>query len=217
MDTLKKTFGIGVLVCLFLLPNNVMGQKRQTTKNRTVKTERSRTNDHVNTTHRRHDNKYRTQPIRRNPHYRYPYHRRVVRTLPVNHIRLTFRGLSYFYYSGIYYTLYGNEYIVVMPPRGFRITVLPVGYTRLVVGPSIYFYHSGVYYIESSTTSSDTDGKYEVTQPPVGVVLNDIPDDSKEVIIDGKTLYEYNDILYKKHKTQEGNITYEVVYSKSDN
>lgn len=217
MNTLQNTLGISLLLCLFLFPNEIMGQKRSTTKNRSVKTERTHTNDRVSSNHNRHNDRYRTQPIRRSPHYRYPRYRRVIRTLPIHHVRLVYGGLSYYYYSGIYYTLYGDQYIVVMPPRGFRITVLPVGYTRIVIGPSVYFYHSGIYYIESTISSTENEGNYEVSQPPVGVVLNEIHKDSEEIIIDGKVLYQYNNVFYKKNITIEGNTTYEVVYSISNN
>jgi hypothetical protein len=215
MKTIKNTLGISLVVISFLFSGEIQGQNRNKSGNRSVKTERSVSNDNrVGNNHHRND-RYRTKPIHRNPTYRYPRHRRVVRTLPMHHIRLTHRGLPYFYYSGIYYTLYGNEYIVVMPPRGFRITVLPVGHLRIVVGPSVYFYHSGVYYTETITTSSiESEGKYEVTQPPVGVVLSEISSDSEEVIIDGKVFYDYNGVLYKKGTNIEGKTTYEVVYSK---
>ena len=124
------------------------------------------------------------------------------------------RGLPYFYYSGIYYTLVGDEYMVVIPPRGIRIAVLPVGYVRIVLGTSMYFYHSGIYYTETTTTT-EGEGKYEITQPPVGTVVNDIALDAEEVVIDGSVFYEHNDILYKKGTDMDGNVIYEVVYCKS--
>ena len=154
--------------------------------------------------------RYRTQPIYRNPHYRYPRHYRVVSTLPVHHVRVVYRGLPYFYYAGVYYTTHSNGYVMVMPPVGFRITVLPVGYTRIVVGPSVVFYHSGVYYKEISTTASEGE-KYEITKPPVGTVIREIHEEAEQVIIDGKVFYEYNDILYKKISTYDGNTAFEVV------
>lgn len=221
MKSIKKILGIGFLLLAFLNSGQVDAQKRSNSGNRNVKTERTRSNDHgtdrIGANHHGHNNRYRTQPIRRSPHYRYPHHRRVVITLPRHHVRLVYGGLPYFYYSGIYYTQYGSEYIVVMPPRGFRITVLPIGHVRIVVGPSVYFYHSGVYYTETTTTSTTNEGKYEVTQPPVGVILNDIDKDAVEVVIDGNLLYEYNSVLYKMKTDLEGNTTYEVVYSKSSN
>ena len=216
MEILKKTIGISLLLISFLVSNSIQGQKRNNNSKRSVKTERSMSNNRVKSDNHRHNDRYRTQPIRRSSHYRYPHHRRVVVTLPRHHVRLVYRGLPYFYYSGIYYTQYGSEYIVVMPPRGFRITVLPIGHVRIVVGSSVYFYHSGVYYTETITTSTDNEGKYEVTQPPVGVILNDIDKGAEEVVIDGKLLYEFNNVLYKKKADVDGNISYEVVYNKSE-
>jgi len=212
MKTLKHTLGISLLVISFLLSNEVNGQKRNNKSNKGTKTERINTKNRVTTPH---DKRYRTQPVTRNPHYIYPRHRRVVRTLPRHHVRIVYRGLPYFYYSGIYYTQYGDEYIVVMPPLGFRITVLPVGYTRIVVGPSIYFYHSGIYYLESKTPedNNEDDGKYEVVKPPIGTIVSEIHEDSEEVVVDGKTYYEYNDILYKKIIDTDNKVTYEVVYN----
>lgn len=208
MRTLKRALGITFLIISFLSTNQTYGQKRNNSFKKTAKTERleNRVNYH---------NRYRTQPIYRNPAYRYPFHRRVIRTLPKHHVRITFRGLPYFYHSGVYYTIYGNEYIVVLPPRGFRITVLPIGHTRLVIGTSVYFYHSGIYYTTSTTTSTESEKSYEVTQPPIGIILNDIPSEAKMVIIDGNTYYEFNDILYKKGIDLNGKNTYEVVYCKS--
>ncbi len=216
MKTLNQTLGISLIIISLLFTHETFGQKRSKTPNRTVKTERNYKTDRVNSDHNRYHDRYRTQPVRRHPHYRYPRHRRVITTLPRHHVRVVYRGLPYFYYSGIYYTSYGNDYIVVLPPRGFRISVLPVGHVRIVVGPTVYFYHSGIYYVESSTSSSEVEGNYEVTRPPVGVVVETIHEDSKEVNIDGKTLYEYNDTFYKKLVDLEGNTSYEVVYSKSE-
>lgn len=215
MKNIKQILGISIVLMVFLFSGQVYGQKRGH-NNRSVKTERTVKSNRVGTTHR-----YRTQPIRRNPHYRYPRHYRVVRTLPRHHVRIVYRGLPYFYYSGVYYTLYGDQYIVVMPPVGFRIGVLPVGYVRIVVGPSVYFYHSGVYYTETVVENSEqyegTEEKYQVTLPPVGVEISELPKDSEEIIIDGKVLYEYNDVFYKRIENEGGTIIYKVVYSKTDN
>ncbi|TXG39234.1 DUF6515 family protein [Seonamhaeicola maritimus] len=214
MKTLRSILGLSLLLVFFLTFGEVHGQKRSNKIG--VKTERKMGGNSVGKAYRA-DDRFRTQPIRRNPNYRYPHHRRVVRTLPRYHVRLVHRGLPYFYYSGIYYTLYGDEYMVVMPPRGFRISVLPVGHVRIVVGHSVFYYHSGVYYSETVSTSSDNNEKYEVTQPPVGVILCEIHKDSEEIIIDGKVLFEYNDVFYKKNSTYDGKTTYEVVYSKPQN
>ncbi len=219
MKNINRIIGITLVLITLTFSQQIEAQKRDNAKRNTTQHRTNNQKRSVGTTHHRND-RYRTQPIHRNrnlhrsPHYRYPRHRRVVRSLHHNHLRLVYGGLTYFYYSGIYYTTYGNEYIVVVPPRGFRIAVLPVGHVRVIVGPSIYFYHSGTYYIESSSSKSEE--KYEITQPPVGAIITDISNDAEQIIMDGNILYEYNDVFYKKVSTDSGNTTYKVVYSKNN-
>lgn len=215
MKTLKRIFGISLLLVALLVSNQVEAQRKDNKRDRGVQTERAYGKNNRVATNHNGGNRYRTQPIRRNPHYRYPKHRKVVRTLHHKHLRFVYGGLPYFYYAGIYYSVYGDEYIVVIPPRGFRVGVLPVGYVRIMVGPSVYFYHSGVYYNE--VISSNSDEKYEITQPPVGAVITDISNEAEQVVMDGNVLYEYNDTFYKQIKTDNGKTAYEVVFSKNNN
>jgi uncharacterized membrane protein YfhO len=66
---------------------------------RNVKTERTYSTDrNKNRLKSNHydNNRFRTQPIRRNPNYRYPKHRRIVRSLLGNHFRIVYRGLPLF-------------------------------------------------------------------------------------------------------------------------
>lgn len=213
MKTIKRILGISVLLMSLLVSNEMQGQKRSS--NRSVKSERKIADNRIGQNQRGND-RCRVQPIRRNPHYRYSNNRRVIRTLPRHHVRIVYRGLPYFYFSGIYYTTFGDEYIVVMPPRGFRVSVLPVGHVRIVVGPSVYFYHSGVYYLETTEVVSNGE-KYEVTNPPVGIEIANISEDAEEVYIDGKVFYEFNDVIYKEIINDDGNLAYEVVFSKNNN
>ena len=190
--------------------SEIEGQSRNGSRSNKHKIERT-THKKVRIDHYRHD-RYRTQPIYRNPKYRYPRHRRVVRTLPRHHVRLVHRGLHYYYYSGIFYSLYGDQYVVVLPPVGFRMSILPVGHIRIVVGPSVYFYHSGIYYIQTDNKEEP----YEVTQPPVGVVVDELPEEVEKVVMDGREYYEYNNVIYKEKTDSEGNKTYEIVYNNTN-
>lgn len=215
METIKKTVGIILLTISFISTHQGYAQKRNNNGKTYTKTERVSNDDRsrINYTKNR---RYRTQPIHRNPAYRYPHHRNVIRTLPIHHVRVMYRGLPYFYYSGVYYTVYGDEYIVVLPPRGFRITVLPINHIKLMVDTSVYFYHSGIYYAKSTTISTNNEGNYEVTQPPIGLTLYEVPTDAKIIVIDGNIYYEFNDVLYKKEINEKGEITYRVVYCDSN-
>ncbi|WP_235016389.1 DUF6515 family protein [Aquimarina sp. AU474] len=212
MKTHTHIIKLILMIIILINTDSALAQRNSDTRNRVA----SSTPIHqkigsVHTTKHYKRDRYRTQPVHRSPHYRYPRHHRVIRTLPRHHVRLVYRGLPYYYHAGIYYSVYNNGYVVVMPPIGFRISVLPVGYVRVVLGPSVFFYHSGVYYKETTTISSE-EGKYEITKPPVGAVIKEIDKDAEEVIIDGKVFYDYNDMLYKKISTYDGNTAYEVVY-----
>lgn len=198
MKTIQKLLGTGLLLVFLFNGEYSEAQRKRTSTQRTKVTN-----------HHRGD-RYRTQPIYRNPRYRYPTRRRVVRTIHRNHLRFVYGGLSYFYYAGIYYTVYGDGYITVVPPIGMRITVLPVGYVRIVVGPQVYFYHSGVYYVESKEKSDEN--KYEISPPPVGAQISELPEGYKEIVMDDEILYVHNDVFYKKITTEKGEIRYKVVY-----
>jgi hypothetical protein len=203
----KKIFQLGLLFIFMLGTSELIAQKRNT-RNGKAATSKSINNNRAGSNNYRHD-RVRNQPIRRSAHYRYPRHRRAVRVLPRHHVSIVYRGLPYFYHAGIYYTTYGNEYAVILPPRGFRIGILPVGHVRIVMGPTVYYYHSGIYYIATPNSVDNIEPAYEVVTPPVGTIVSDIHEDSQEVLLDGNIFYEYNDVLYKRIV----NDTYEVIYN----
>ncbi len=209
IDTMKTRFLFTavIIITLILLPQDTEAQGRSSRGHKG--SVEGKMDKRVGTNHHRSD-RYRTQPIGRRPHYRYPRHHRYVRTLPIGHTRLYFGGLHYYFHAGIYYTLHGGSYIVVLPPAGFRITVLPVGHVRVIVGPRVYFYHSGVYYVE--VNKGNEQENYQVAQPPLGGIINTLPEEAEEVEVDGKILYDDNGILYKKIYLKEDKIGYEIVY-----
>ncbi|MCK8520768.1 DUF6515 family protein [Aquimarina sp. D1M17] len=211
MRTIAFLIKVVSILIIFTSTESAVAQRKGNSKSNRVATSRDYTTQKRLSTEHYNSGRCHTQPIRRNPYYRYPRHHRIVSTLPIHHVRVVYRGLPYFYCAGIYYTSYNNGYVVVIPPVGFRITVLPVGYTRIVIGPSVFYYHSGVYYKEMTNTTSKEE-KYEITKPPVGTTIKEIHKDAEEVVIDGRVYYQYNDIVYKKISTYDGNTAFEVVY-----
>ena len=210
MKAIKRIIGI-IIIISCLAGQDLQAQGRS--GNRGVKTSH-RGGNHVGTNHYK-GGRYRTQPIYRNPHYRYPRHRRVIRTLPAHHVRVVYRGLPYFFYAGLYYTIYNDGYIAVLPPVGVRIAVLPVGHVRVVVGSSVMYYHSGIYYTEIQRATTEEE-RYEVIQPPVDTIVSEISADAEEVMIDGNVFYEYNDVMYKKVTLDQERKGYKVVYVKEN-
>ena len=208
MKEVKHIINISFCIVAMVLVQPTFGQNKS---NRNVQMNQNSSKRQKSMNSASYD-RYRTQPVRRHPHYRYPQHRHVVRHLPARHTSIVFRGLPYYYFSGIYYTSYGTDYIVVVPPSGFRIDMLPVGHVRIVIGPSVYFYYSGVYYTELGVDIAVEDVSYEVTTAPVGAVLDSISDEADEISIDGEPYFEHNDVLYKKIE-DAGKTVYKVVYS----
>ncbi len=76
-----------------------------------------------------------------------------------------------------------------------------------------YFYRcSKLRHNEKETQTEDSETSYEITKPPVGAVLTEIPEDAKEDMIDEDTLYIHNDIFYKKVILETGETAYKIVY-----
>jgi Family of unknown function (DUF6515) len=128
----------------------------------------------------------------------------VVQTLPIGYSTVTFGGRNLYYHGGRYYNSVGNTYSVIAAPIGLRVKVLPVGHRRIFIGAVPHYYYGGVYYRQ-------TGDEYEAVEPSVGTIVPELPTDNvEEVVIDGQTLYEYDNVLYKSIVTKRG-VQYEVV------
>lgn len=123
----------------------------------------------------------------------------VVRTVPKTTVVVNHNGVRLHYNSGLYYRYNRGRYIVVTPPIGIRIGVLPVGHTVIMIGGYRYYYYQGCYYTYIETTQ-----EYEVIEAPQDAIVYTLPEDTEEVIIDGKTYFESNSVLYKVVVTPEG-------------
>ena len=117
--------------------------------------------------------------------------RRTLRTLPRNTRAITFRRISYYPVGGMYYVQRRGVYVRAFPPRGFRLRVLPAAAFAITVRGARYQYADGIYY------QAVDGGEYEVTEPPIGAVLQELPEDAMEMDFDGVPAYELNDAVYK--------------------
>ncbi|HOY96710.1 MAG TPA: DUF6515 family protein [Catalimonadaceae bacterium] len=130
---------------------------------------------------------------------------RTVSVLPLGCITYNHRRRDYYFHNGLYYQGAPSGYAVVAAPFGLRIRVLPVGYHRVMFGAVPHFYYMGTYYRQNNNE------EYETVEPAVGAIVPELPDhDVDEVTIDGKTFFEYDNVLYKSVVTNEG-VQYEVV------
>jgi hypothetical protein len=102
----------------------------------------------------------------------------------------------------------GNTFFYGYPTVGFRLGLLPFGYYPFYWGADLYYYNAGVFYRPYD------DGGYEVTVPPVGAAVPDLPRGSKSIVIDGQQYYEFNGVYYQAIVDDKGKITSYVVAGK---
>ena len=95
-------------------------------------------------------------------------------------------------------------YVRRVPPSGFRLARLTGRSIRLSVRNNPYIFSEGIFYRE-------VDGYYEVADAPRGAVLDELPADVEEMVLDDMTVYELYDILYAE--TEKG---YEVMGTLED-
>lgn len=106
------------------------------------------------------------------------------------------------YHAGAFYR---NSYgYYGYPHLGFYLGVLPYGYYPFYWGSSLYYYYGGVFY------SPYDNGGYQVTEPPVGAGVPDLPEDAQPIRIDGVQYYELDGVYYKETVDDQGKKVYVV-------
>ncbi len=165
------------------------------------------------------------------PEYHFGYK---INRLPVNYRTVHHRGVTYYYYDGIYYRPSGSSYIVVRPPYGVTFTRSLIDAGLYAVDFSFYssassrgltsqrlahklglrqshanaykeyFYEDGIYYILNSY------GEYVAITPPAGALVDELPYDAQEVVIRGYELYQVDDTIYRLI-VENGQPLFEVV------
>jgi hypothetical protein len=95
---------------------------------------------------------------------------------------------------------YRNYY---RPYIGFSLSVLPFGYYPFFYGADQFYYSGGLFYRQY-------DDQYKVVAPPVGAEVPSLPDDAKEIVINGQTFYEYKGVYYSQVQNADGKTVYVV-------
>jgi hypothetical protein len=107
---------------------------------------------------------------------------------------------GYGYNSGAFYRpgfgFYGY------PHLGFYFSTLPFGYYPFYWGDNLYYYYGGIFY------SPYDNGGYQVTAPPIGAGVPDLPEDAQAIKIDGVQYYELNGVYYKQGVDDKGKKIY---------
>jgi hypothetical protein len=113
-------------------------------------------------------------------------------------------GAGYFggygYHGGAFYRP-GFGYFGY-PHLGFYLGVLPFGYYPFYWGDALYYYSGGVFY------SPYDNGGYQVTAPPIGAGIPDLPKTAQLIKIDGVQYYELDGVYYKEGVNDKGKKIY---------
>jgi len=110
-------------------------------------------------------------------------------------------GLNMGFRSGIYV---GHTLFYGYPNIGFRFGLLPVGYYPFYWGADLYYYSAGVFYRPYD------DGGYEVTTPPVGAAVPELPRGARSIVIDGQQYFEFNGVYFQPSTNDQGKTIYVV-------
>lgn len=153
-----------------------------------------------------------------------------IRILPVGYYPIYVGPHLYYYYNGIYYNRYNDEYQVVDAPIGAEVSVLPKGARVVTVNGEKFYEFNGTYYKEGVNTKNEVVytvvGKYgeinntdsqtassgqSLQSLQIGDEINTLPQNTRQVTINGESFFVTPDNLYLKAETKNNAITYKVV------
>ncbi|MGS2740970.1 DUF6515 family protein [Sinomicrobium sp. M5D2P17] len=109
-----------------------------------------------------------------------------------------------YYYPHYYHPVVVRPRVIVPYPT-VVVGALPPSYVTVYAGNTPYYYCDGVYYIKDPSSEA-----YTKAQPVVGTIVPELPEGQKKIVIDGKTYYQFEGVIYKK-VTVEKKTRYEVV------
>ena len=105
---------------------------------------------------------------------------------------IIYNNTEYSYYYGYYYRPWDDYYWRVWPPFGFRISWLPPYYYAFWWHDIEYYYSCNVYYVYV-----EEEEEYVVVSPPIGALVETIPDYGEKLIVEGETYFLADGIQYK--------------------
>ena len=165
-------------------------------------------------------------------YYGYPHLGFYCGWLPFGYFPFYWGADLYYYSGGIYYSPYdGGGYQVTEPPIGAGVPTLPSTARSIKIDGVQYYEADGVYYKEgvddkgkkiyivagrdgvlnTDASATDPNADASVIAPKVGDIVNQLPDNCRKVILNGKKYYvSPNDIYYEKVTDPNGNVGYRI-------
>ena len=176
MKSLRLIFLIAPLMFLFTVQKADAQVRRNTTVVVTTK---------ANNRQIRRQTRRQVRRVRRRNRFR------TLKNLPIGTRAIVYRRVNYYPINGVYYVRQNGVYVRRLPPRGFRVARLSGRLVRLSVRNRDYIFSEGIFYRE-------VDNGYEVVEAPKGAVLEELPTEVEEMILEDMTAYELYDTLYAK-------------------
>ncbi|MBN2294661.1 MAG: hypothetical protein JXM70_19690 [Pirellulales bacterium] len=145
---------------------------------------------------------------------------RFVLSPPVGYTVISFGGIPYYYHAGFYYRPYWYEdrwvYRVVTLPVGLTVVTLPTTPDRVVINGQVYYRDGSTYFVEntpavvSSATGADSQmqtqsqsqsqaqfqPQYKVVKPPIGAIVETLPEGAVEQKSNNSRYFLADDIYY---------------------
>lgn len=152
-----------------------------------------------------------------------------ISVLPFGYSRIFIDAIPFYYYNGIYYRQFKNIYEVVDAPMGATVSALPQGARSVIVNGEKLYELNGTYYkadrdsngndvfvvVGKNGVINNTDEQSQNMITPqsleIGDMINQLPEGSKIVTINGEQMYETPDNLYLEEENVNGSVTYKVV------
>ena len=100
-----------------------------------------------------------------------------------------------YYRDGIFFTKCpeGRKYAIHKPSCGLHVPVLPITSSVYELDGTTYYYNYATYYTFDESTFD-----FVVVTPPIGLEVDKVPCDAKEIIVDDDHYYIVGNVLYKE-------------------
>jgi len=106
--------------------------------------------------------------------------------LPVGYVQVSFGGIGYYYYDGVFFQpTPAGPYAVIVPPVGVIVPQLPEAPELVVTPQGTYYYAGGAFYLPVPTG-------FAVVAPPLGATVNGLPPGATSMMINGRVCYVGN-------------------------
>jgi len=154
--------------------------------------------------------------------------------LPFGYYPFYFGADLYYYYGGVFYRPYDDGgYEIAVPPVGAAVPGMPKGAQSIVIDGQQYYEFNGVYYQPTTDDKGktvyviagkdgvlNTNGDAAQNPPPapqVGDIVNQLPDGSRKITLNGKKYYVAPDgIYYEEFRDANNYKAFRIVSIPSD-